>query len=63
MKAHNGGQQARLAQEEIVNFQPRWFTDALEKQPVSRRVSFRNSELHFLDWGSPDAGAPPQGRW
>ena len=59
MNAYNGGQQARLAQEEIVNFQPQWFKDALAKQPVSRRVPFRNSGLHFLDWGSPNAAAPP----
>ena len=59
MKAHNGGQQAQLAHEEIVDFQPQWFKNALEKKPVSRRVPFRNSELHFLDWGSPDAAAPP----
>ena len=59
MNAHNGGQQARLAQEEIVNFQPQWFKDALAKKPVSRRIPFRNSDLHFLDWGSPDATAPP----
>ena len=35
MNAHNGGQQARLAQEEIVNFQPQWFKDALAKKPTA----------------------------
>ena len=59
MKAHNGGQQAMLAHQEIVDFQPQWFKDALAKQPVARRVPFRNAELHFLDWGSPNPAAPP----
>ncbi|HCQ82277.1 MAG TPA: alpha/beta hydrolase [Rhodobiaceae bacterium] len=59
MHAHNGGQQSQLAQEEIINFQPQWFKNALLQKPVSRRVPFRNSDLHFLDWGSPNEAALP----
>ncbi len=55
MKTDNGGQQALVADGELILQEPEWFKQAIENKPENRFVAFRNSELHYSYWAGPSA--------
>jgi pimeloyl-ACP methyl ester carboxylesterase len=57
MKTDNGGQQALLAEHELILQEPEWFRKAIENKPENRFVPFRESQLHYSFWAGPSADA------
>lgn len=58
MKALNGGQQDLLPSKEIIDFEPKWFKEALAVPVQDKFAAFKGADLHYRQWQGPSADAP-----
>ena len=58
MKTDNGGQQKLVPENELIDFAPHWFKEALAKPMTTRRAAFRGAEVNFKEWPKPHDDAP-----